>query len=286
MTVVKEDIFSVEKEIADSFAVARHLDTKVEDASFYRITYNRIFLLQKGAGDIRIDDTLWPVKESTLLLLAKGQVFSFLPGAVYTGYELSFGDCFWEKAPASASNCKAVLFNDVEKQQQLPLQYSDLAALEELFLTLQQEYDTAEYTNKIDVMAAYLKIIMIKIANINSSLQRTDTYENQVFRRFKELVATHYLTTHEVADYAEMLGVNARKLTDLCKQCGGEGAKHIINQQIIAEAKRALQFSLRPVKEIAFQLSFSTPDQFSRFFKKYTGIPPNEYRDRLVKIAM
>jgi AraC family transcriptional activator of pobA len=70
-----------------------------------------------------------------------------------------------------------------------------------------------------------------------------------------------------VADYANQLGISAQKLTDLTKRCSGRGAKDLINGQLIAEAKRSLQFSSILVKEIAFQLDFSTPDQFSHFFK-------------------
>ena len=128
---------------------------------------------------------------------------------------------------------------------------------------------------------------MIKIANVNASLiNGYDSFENQLYRQFIELVSYQYQTTHEVADFANQLGIPARKLSELCKRCSGKGAKDIINGQLIAEAKRSLQFSAKPVKEIAFQLNFQAPDQFSHFFKKYTQISPNDYRNHFVNIGM
>ena len=128
---------------------------------------------------------------------------------------------------------------------------------------------------------------MIKIANVNALLTKGyDSYENQLYRRFVELVSNQYKTTHEVAWFAKQLDVSARNLTEICKRCSGKGAKDIINGQLIAEAKRSLQFSSMPVKEIAYQLNFSAPDQFSHFFKKNTQLSPNDYRDRFVKIGM
>ncbi|WP_448105490.1 helix-turn-helix domain-containing protein [Pedobacter panaciterrae] len=67
-------------------------------------------------------------------------------------------------------------------------------------------------------------------------------------------------------------------MADLSKRCSGRGAKELINGQLIAEAKRSLQFSSMPIKEIALQLNFATPDQFSHFFKKNVQVSPKDYR--------
>ena len=136
-------------------------------------------------------------------------------------------------------------------------------------------------------MDAYPKIIMIKIANLKALLtDGHESYDNQLYRQFLELVSHKYQTTHEVADFAQLLGISTRKLTDLCNKCSGKGAKEIINGQLIAEAKRSLQFSASPVKEIAFQLNFSTPDHFSHFFKKNTQLSPYQYRTVFAQIGM
>ncbi|MDN3547767.1 AraC family transcriptional regulator [Mucilaginibacter aquaedulcis] len=276
-----------DQDLKDSFSVNHLPDQAFDTLSIYRANYHRIFIINDGEGSLQIDDSVFELKSNELLLIAKGQLYGFHAGTQIIGYELSFGDCFWEKAPGSASNCKAVLFNNASANQQLPLNSADHSELDILFNTLYREFIKEDYPNKLDALAAYLKIIMIKIANVNASLiDGYDNYENQLYRRFIELVSTQYQTTREVADFAKQLGISARKLSDLCRRCGGKGAKDIINGQLIAEAKRSLQFSSKPVKEIAFHLNFSTPDQFSHFFKKNTQISPNNYRDRFVNIGM
>jgi len=107
-----------------------------------------------------------------------------------------------------------------------------------------------------------------------------------IYRQFIELISQHYQHSHEVTDYAKLLGVSVRKLADLSKRCSGRGAKELINGQLIAEAKRSLQFSSTPVKEIAYQLNFSTPDQFSHFFKKNARVSPQQYRTLFVNLGM
>jgi AraC-like DNA-binding protein len=276
-----------DQEIKDSFSISQMENHMMNSQIVYRTTYNRMFLIIEGMGDFKIDDQTFPISRGELILIAKGQVYAFTPNTHLWGYELCFGDCFWERAPASASNCKAVLFNNASVNQYIPLSDNDLAELISLYNILHREFIKRAYINKLDALAAYLKIIMIKVANMNAALiNGYDNYEKQLYRQFLELISKQYKHTHEVAEFARQLSVSARKLTELCNRISGKGAKEIINGQIIAEAKRTLQFSSKPVKEIAYHLNFSSPDQFSHFFKKNTQISPDHYRSYFVQIGM
>jgi AraC family transcriptional regulator, transcriptional activator of pobA len=273
----------LETEIRDSFSIQKLACHSYPEET--RLLYHRIILVVSGSGQIQIDDQQYYVTGHQLLLLSKGQIFRGIDLQV-TGYEISFGDCFWERSPQSANNCKAVLFNNASTNQQLPLDEKVFAQLCPLFDILRVEHNSPDYINKLDVMAAYLKIIMIKIANINAAL--IDGYndqEKQLYRQFIEMVSQQYQQLHDVAHYAKLLHVTPRRLSDICKSCSGTGAKQIINGQLIAEAKRNLQFSAAPIKEIAYQLHFSTPEQFSNFFKKIVSASPSDYRSSFVNIG-
>jgi len=276
----------VDREIKDSFQVSRLNHTHVNATPSISVIYNRIYIVYSGTGTLRVDDQDHTITGSEIFLVSKGQVFSISAGTKLEGLEIQFGDCFWERTPASASNCKAVLFNNAALNQRLPLSAPDATALNPVLDMLTDEYESPDYPNKLDAMAAYLKIIMIKLANINASANHElDNDNNNLYRRFLELVSTNYSHTHEVADFARELSVTARKLSDLCKQKSGNGAKEIINGHVIAEAKRSLQFSAKPIKEIAYDLSFATPEQFSHFFKRNTDIAPADYRNIFVNIG-
>jgi AraC family transcriptional activator of pobA len=276
----------VETAIHNSFSIDQ-LSSSALDTTFpNRLSYHRILLIEKGSGTLVVDDKSFKVKEQQLFLLAKGQVYIFEEPSIVNGYVLCFGDCFWEKAPTSASNCKAVLFNDVAANQCLQLSNAEFDEFMFLFKTLQHEFKKVPYINQIDAMAAYLKIIMIKVANVRVTDE--STFESQdylLYRKFMELLSTNYKTHHEVRDYAEMLGITARRLSDVCKRCSKRSTKDIINSQLVAEAKRTLQFSPVPVKEIAYTLNFTTPEQFSHFFKKNTTFSPADFRNKFVQMG-
>jgi AraC family transcriptional activator of pobA len=277
----------LEQELDDSFRVMRRDNFKPAQVAGYRLIYHHIFFIEGGEGSLQIDERTFQLSGPQLFLLSKGQIYKFDKQSKFSGFELSFGDFFWEKSPASANNCKAVLFNDASLNQLILLCADDTIELRFLINILHQEYLKTDYINKADAMAAFLKIIMIKTANINAALiNGFDNFEKQIYRKFLAMISKNYQSSHGVTNYAERLGVTARKLTDLCKRHSGRGAKDLINDHLIAEAKRSLQFSSVSVKEISFQLNFSTPEQFSHFFKRNTADSPQKYRTDFVNIGM
>jgi AraC family transcriptional activator of pobA len=276
----------VETAISNSFFINRLEDVQLYTALPTYLSYHRILLLESGSGSLTVDDHIFEVKGSELFLMAKGQVYQFHEPFPVSGYLLCFGDCFWERAPASANNCKAVLFNNAAANQNISLTEPGIGELRPLFALLHSEYSRPSYINQLDAIAAFLKIIMIKVANVRLTEETMlDSPDYILYRKFIAQLSTSYKTYREVADYALMLGITARRLTELCKRCTGKNAKDIISGQLIAEAKRSLQFGSSPVKAIAYELSFGSAEQFSHFFKKNTGFSPADYRNKFVNMG-
>ncbi|WP_158797710.1 helix-turn-helix domain-containing protein [Pedobacter sp. L105] len=276
----------IETSLSDSFSIERLTSSTFPLNHFFRVSFNQFIFLEKGRGTIQIDGADYTVAANSLILLAKNQVYSFSRTTDFAGYSLCFGDCFWDKTPVSANNCKAALFNDITANQHIQLSLKDRSSLSGLFEDTFTEYEAAPYVNKGDVLAAFLKILMIKIANINSLLLKVNgQQDDKIYHDFITLLEHQYEISHDVTYFAEKLHISARKLTELCRKYAGKGAKDIIQDHLIAEAKRSLQFSSGSIKEIAFKLNFS-PYQFSHFFKKNTSLSPESYRKQTVEIDM
>ena len=80
-----------------------------------------------------------------------------------------------------------------------------------------------------------------------------------------------------VSQYAEALHITPDYLNASLKSLTGTGAKEHIQNRILIAAKRLLKFSDLNTKEIAYELGFSEPANFSIFFKKHTGISPSKF---------
>lgn len=282
---MENKILIPDTEIKNSFQIRRLNNTVFERGVVTSVIYNRIFIIEEGKGTVTIDDKELNIAALEVLIISKGQMFLFSPQTKLSGIEILFGDCFWEKSPASASDCKMLLFNDSALHQKIPLseRFPELNDIGEMML---KEFLNDDYPNKQDAMAAYLKVMMIKLANLVPAFDsRADNSDHHIYRKFLELVSRNYDKMHDVQYYADQLSVTPRKLSAISKRKRGKGAKEIIASQIIAESKRQLQFSAKTIKEIGYELSFSNPDQFSHFFKNHTGKSPADYRKIFLNIG-
>lgn len=60
----------------------------------------------------------------------------------------------------------------------------------------------------------------------------------------------------------------------------GESLTNFILKEKTEEAKRLLRYSDKPLTAISNYLGFSSPSHFSRVFRRYASVSPNEYRQK------
>jgi AraC-like DNA-binding protein len=74
------------------------------------------------------------------------------------------------------------------------------------------------------------------------------------------------------------LNLSPNYFGDLIKKETGKSAHEFIQLKLIDEAKERIFDASKSVSEIAYGLGFKYPQHFSRVFKQYTGVTPQEYR--------
>lgn len=98
--------------------------------------------------------------------------------------------------------------------------------------------------------------------------------------------ATAYITQHiddsfiDLNVLAQRCGVSKDYFRHLFKQIYGVSPTQYIANQKIVSIKDKLLTSNKSIKEISFLCGFYDENYFSRFFKKHTGLTPNEFRKR------
>ncbi|MBO9202185.1 MULTISPECIES: helix-turn-helix domain-containing protein [Niastella] len=272
-------------QISDVFTIEKFRDKCFGPTELTTELFNKILVIEKGRGELELAYVPHTISRGKVYLIGKDKRVVFGENKI-SGYLLQFDDSFWQKTPLSANNCKEVLFNrSIDSFTLIPDKQHFDHLLELLELTY-CDFELPDYSNKPDVLAAYLKVIIIKTANIHFLLKAdTSSYDSKLFERFVALVSEKGNYLHKVDDHADALGISTRKLSDVCKS-KGKNAKKMILQHLVNEAKKDLQFTSRSIKEIAGQLHFANPYQFSNFFKNQTGYSPNQYRDQFVKIGI
>jgi AraC family transcriptional activator of pobA len=100
----------------------------------------------------------------------------------------------------------------------------------------------------------------------------------QLVYKFKKLVEDQFLTLKTVQEYADALFISAKYLTEIVKGETGQNALHVIHNRLYLEAQYLLSSSGLSIKEIAERLNFDNSSHFSRFFKRFAGNNPSEFK--------
>ncbi|WP_419131446.1 helix-turn-helix domain-containing protein [Pedobacter sp. N23S346] len=95
---------------------------------------------------------------------------------------------------------------------------------------------------------------------------------------FLLILAENFKTERRIEFYSKALYVTPRHLSQVVKQVTGKTAGEFIDEMVIREAKVLLSAHVLNVGQVAFELCFSDQSFFGKYFKKYTGISPSQYR--------
>ncbi len=93
---------------------------------------------------------------------------------------------------------------------------------------------------------------------------------NYIHHHFSEPITT--------AELARSLFISRSRLSVKFKQETNENLTDFILKEKVEEAKRLLRYTDKPAAAISAYLGFSSQSHFSRVFKKYAEVLPNEYR--------
>ncbi|AQG81542.1 helix-turn-helix domain-containing protein [Spirosoma montaniterrae] len=238
------------------------------------------FITDTGDTQIGYDDRQVSNLQTYLVFQSPGHLFSWHRDRTVRGYLIYFTK-------------EAFQFFRPDFDDEFPF----FNVLHTNFFNLQQDH-FARFAPLLDeVFAAYrrwplptdppiaaLKLLAVLyecrafVADLNRYEQRFSTPEQRTLKRFRELVGNFYLDKRTVEDYADLLNITPQYLSGLVKTATGQRPLHIISQKLVDEAKILLRYTANDISEVAYQLNFSDPANFGRFFKKHTQKTPLEYR--------
>ena len=108
--------------------------------------------------------------------------------------------------------------------------------------------------------------------------ERLRSRGHELFDEFRQMVEAHYREGNNVQCYADRLNVSSNYLAQVTKRISGQPPKALIDERIVGEARRLLSGTSLTVQEVAYELGFSSQAHFSKYFKKFSGLTPSDFR--------
>ncbi|RWU07510.1 helix-turn-helix domain-containing protein [Pedobacter chitinilyticus] len=88
---------------------------------------------------------------------------------------------------------------------------------------------------------------------------------------------------YHIKDFASKLFIHPTHFSNTIKLTTGYSPCHFAEQRVMDEAKKMLSQTHKPINEISFNLTFTDPTNFTKFFKSFEGVTPKQYRRQLIE---
>jgi AraC-like DNA-binding protein len=252
-------------------------------ASQSKEKFHSMIWIQREINDFQIDDKQYDCEIDSVYFINKKYSWnmSIEENSTSKGYVLKLTDEILSLPSFSKLFITQVnIFND----DSIPvIQFSPgIAVRIEAILEMIDELMGSQLDNKDEGILSLLNAFFIYCdgqCNIKSVLGENRNQKTKIVYDYKKLINDNISTWNEVKDYAYQLNISEKYLNECVKEVLTVNAKQLIIEKLLMSSRRALKFSDSSIKEISFDLGFSSPDYFSSFFKKYTGTTPTGFRN-------
>ena len=259
----------------DQYLAQRNYLLQPHGHSFYHIV-----LFTKGAGKQAIDFTNFLVKPGQIYFMTPGQVHNWQFSGEVDGYIVNFSESFFDsffKEPYYLE--RFPFFGGYGEKQVIHLTGQCQKEVTVLFEKLLTELNPVKNHATEMIRILLLQIFITVTRQLEPvRLKEISKLGYTTLRNFQKLVNENYIKLKLPSEYAAILYVTPNYLNGLCRDLLGKSAGEIIRDRIMLEAKRLLINADISISEIAAQLNFQDNSYFTKFFKKYAGKTPEEFR--------
>ncbi|MFF4081688.1 helix-turn-helix transcriptional regulator [Streptomyces sp. NPDC001777] len=274
----------------------RRLGVEADTPAPVRLAFHLLVTVRSGRLPCSVDTTDCVVESGSWLWVRPGQLFLLRPAADRTGPRKR-GEGLSPVPANPDTDATVVLFQASflnggtvdgarldRRAWRLPLSPAPGAAepVERTLELLEDQYHRPRdlpLEIHVEVVRHLLSVLVLRLSHLPGG-HRKQAAGDETFRRFRAAVESDFAHSHQVQDYAAMLGYSVRSLTRASNAAVGRSAKALIDDRLVLEAKRLLVHTRLPAHAIADRLGFPGTTVFTRFFRHRTAETPTGFRRR------
>ena len=240
-----------------------------------------IMICRGGSATINVNYKDWQMHEGAVITLFPNDVVELKNAVSFCAETLEYNQSLLREASLQLEHTVYSALREDRCRQDTPVVTNIINAM---FSLLKIYFEQSECTCIAQLVLCQLKAFFIgfhEYINRNPQMMPDEVKSGRVrelFNRFMALMERDYKASRDVAYYSGKMNITSKYLTNIVKQVTGHTPKTIIDQYVILQIKMQLMRTAMSVKEMAWEYHFSDVSFFCRYFKKHTGLTPQQVR--------
>ncbi len=250
--------------------------------------YYAIYLKGRKYTELHYGNSLYDYSEGALVFFAPGRVAGSESDGLrhkVQGQVLMFHPDLLSGTSLQAAMSRYSYFSYDIRDALFPTA-REKSLLVDIFGKIENELLTA--SPDMTIVIDYIQLVLdYCLHSYDRQFAVSQTASNDILARFERLCDEYYesgqpkdngpLTVQYCAD---RLCFSVNYLSDLIRECTGQSPQKHIQRKTLARAELLLLTTSLRINEIASELGFQQPQNFSKWFKRLEGCSPEEYRKR------
>ena len=245
------------------------------------LTYGAILICRKGKAMLNVNYKDWELYEGAVITLFPNDVVELKVDRDFEAEILKYNPSLLREASLQLEQTVYSSLREDRCRQDTPVVTNIINGM---FGLLKVYFDQSECTCISQLVLCQLKAFFI---GFHEYLQRNPQYRpdkvksyrvRELFNRFMMLLEKDYKISRDVNYYAEKMNISSKYLTNIVSLVTGHTPKTIIDQYVILQLKMHLKRTTQSIKEMAWEFHFADVSFFCRYFKKHTGLTPQQIR--------
>ena len=251
--------------------------------------YYSVYLKGNTCKNVKYGRQTYDFEEGTIVCISANQVYEVEPNTDEDEPRIGWGLFFHPDlilGTTLGSQIKNYTYFNYESNEALHLSDKEKTIINEIVEKIDYELNQNidKHTNQLIV--SNIELLLNYLLRFYDRQFITRTKSNQGVLMKLENYLNTYFDSNEIAlkglpsvkICAEQLNLSPNYLSDLLKKETGKNTQEHIHLKLIQESKNLLLATNKTVSEIAYGFGYSSPQYFSKVFKKHTNLSPTEFR--------
>lgn len=248
-----------------------------------RRQFNLIYLLLSGEHDVKLGADHLQLNPNDLVIVPENMLYASGHIKDCKGYCIHFKSEFL-KSQITRPLTEQFPYFHFDAPHIINLNQSESEMIQTAFKNIIEEYERSSMEKNF-LLCNLILILLFRVREIYRAhvmeMKKNTGRRAQLANLFKLLVEKKFIENRSVNDYAAMLNISPKHLSDVVSETFGRSPLQMIHDLLLLEAKVQLRSTDKSVSEIAYYLQFDDQPHFSHFIKKRIGLSPMAFRKEL-----